>query len=55
MILFLQKTWFLWSFLATLATLRWFHLSSSRVDKKALEACDSAKEEVPAASKQVPS
>jgi hypothetical protein len=55
-ILFLQKTWFMWWILATLVILRWFHLFSSCADDEgAFEAADSVKEEVSTGSKHVPS
>jgi hypothetical protein len=55
MIVFIQKTWFLWWVLATLVILRWFHLFSSRTDEWAFEAADSGEEEVATASNQIPS
>jgi hypothetical protein len=55
MILFLQKTWLLWWILAILVMLRWFHLFSSRMHEKILEANESAKEEASTTSKQIPS
>jgi hypothetical protein len=54
-ILFLQKTWFLWWIFATLVVLRWFHLFSSHIHEKVLEATASAKEEASTTSKQIPS
>jgi hypothetical protein len=53
MILFLQRTWFLWWILATLVVLRWFHLFSSHIHEKILEATESAKGEAPTTSKKV--
>jgi hypothetical protein len=55
-ITFIQKTWFLWWILATLFSLRWFHLVSVRPDDEgAFEAADSAKEKASTGSKQIPS
>lgn len=45
MIVFLQKTWFLWWILATLFILLWFHRFSSQPEERALEAVDSGEEE----------
>ena len=55
MILFIQKTWFLWWILASVVILRWFHLLSSRTYESALEAADSGEEEAVTASNQAPS
>ena len=41
MILFIEKTWLLWWMLATILTLRWFHLSI----RTKMEAPDAASEE----------
>jgi hypothetical protein len=55
-IVFLQKTWFLWWILATLLILRWFHLfTSNKEDEKALEAAHSAEEKASTVSKKIPS
>jgi hypothetical protein len=54
-IVFLQKTWFLWWGFATLIILRWFHLVSLRPDERDLEAADSCEEESATASNQIPS
>jgi hypothetical protein len=54
-IVFLQKTWFLWWILATLFILRWFHLFAFRTDdERAFEEPDSAKEKS-AGSNRIPS
>jgi hypothetical protein len=54
-IVFLQKTWYLWWILATLIILRWFHLfTSDKEDEEALEAARSAEEKASAVSKQIP-
>jgi hypothetical protein len=45
-IVFLQKTWFLWWVLATLVILRWFHLFSFRPDEMETEAADSGEEQL---------
>jgi hypothetical protein len=51
-IVFLQKTWFLWWILATLVILRWFHLFSSRTDDEgAFEAAESREEQAAAIGK----
>jgi hypothetical protein len=55
MILFLQKTWFLWWFLANVFVLRWFHLFSSHAYESAFEAADPAEDEASSTSKQIPS
>lgn len=55
MIVFLQKTWFLWWILASILILRWFHLFSSSTHERALEAIDSAKEQSSSDSKRMPS
>jgi hypothetical protein len=54
MILFFQKTWFLWWILATFVILRWFHLFSSGSNERALEAADFAEGEASTTSKQIP-
>lgn len=38
MILFIEKTWFLWWMLAIVVGLRWFHLVSTSVKLEGLEA-----------------
>jgi hypothetical protein len=48
---FLQKTWFLWWILATLVTLRWFHLLSSHPDERETEATDLGEEKTAAIGK----
>jgi hypothetical protein len=53
-ILFLQKAWYLCWILAILVILRWFHLFSSRMHEKVLEANESAKEEASTTSRQIP-
>jgi hypothetical protein len=55
MILFFQKTWFLWWILAAFAILRWFHLFSSRIDERTLEAGGSIKDKDSTASEQISS
>jgi hypothetical protein len=45
MILFLQKTWFVWWILANLFILRWFYVFSSHPDERFLETADSAEVE----------
>jgi hypothetical protein len=52
-ILFLQKTWFLWWILATVFILRWFHLFSSDAHERVLEAADWA-DVASTTSKQIP-
>jgi hypothetical protein len=52
-ILFIQKTWFLWWILASVVILRWFHLFSSSTHETALEAVDSGEEEACTASNQI--
>ncbi|MGA2019061.1 MAG: hypothetical protein ABSH02_00620 [Candidatus Sulfotelmatobacter sp.] len=54
MIVFLQKTWFLWWIVADLVILRWFHLFSSSAHEMALEAADLVEEEASTTSKQIP-
>jgi hypothetical protein len=44
-ILFLEKTWFVWWMLATVVGLRWFHLLSANVKLEGLEAQAAEKEE----------
>lgn len=56
MIALLQKTWFVWWILATLFTLRWFHLVSIRPDGKGtFEPADSAPEKASRGSNRIPS
>jgi hypothetical protein len=51
-IVFIQKTWFVWWFLATLVILRWFHLFSSLSDnEEPFEAADSREEKAAAIGK----
>lgn len=38
MVLFIEKTWFLWWMLAIVIGLRWFHLVSANVKLLGLEA-----------------
>ena len=40
MIVFIQRTWFVWWILATVIILRWFHLFSYRTDESAFEMPD---------------
>lgn len=47
MILFIQKTWFMWWMLMTVFILRWFHLLSYRTNESALELPDLDEEETP--------
>ena len=54
MIVFLQKTWFLWWILGTLFILRWFHRLSSHPEARALEAADSGEEKAVTASNEIP-
>jgi hypothetical protein len=51
---FLEKTWFLWWILATLAILRWFHVFSSRTDDSAIEV-PASEEQGSTASDRIPS
>jgi hypothetical protein len=44
-ILFIEKTWFLWWMLAIVVALRWFHLVSSNVKLQGLEALPLEEEE----------
>jgi hypothetical protein len=51
-IVFIQKTWFLWWFLATVVILRWFHLFSSHSDDAGpFEAADLCEEKAAAIRK----
>lgn len=52
---FIEKTWFMWWILATLAILRWFHLFSSRTDDSAIEVPASSEARGCIASDQIPS
>jgi hypothetical protein len=55
MIVFLQKTWFLWWILANLFILQWFHRLSARSDERNLGAADSGDETAATASSQAAS
>jgi hypothetical protein len=44
-IVFIQRTWFIWWILATVFILRWFHLFSHRTTVSALELPDLDQEE----------
>jgi hypothetical protein len=50
-IVFLQKTWFLWWILATLVILRWFHLFSFRPREMDTQAAESGEEKAAAVGK----
>ncbi len=47
MILFIQRTWFMWWILATVLILRWFHLFASHTDESGLELPDLGEGETP--------
>ena len=55
MIVFLQKTWFLWWIAASLFILRWFHLFAFRTDERAFDEPGSAKPKSSTGSNQIPS
>jgi hypothetical protein len=44
-ILFIEKTWFLWWMLSNVIAVRWFHILSVRAKLESPEAQDSATEE----------
>ncbi len=47
MILFIQRTWFMWWILATVVILRWFHLFSHGTDESGLELPELGEGETP--------